>query len=82
MSKTSLKALFQEIVDLNMPQIVVGVVTSVNPVQITIRSEISVQLSSQSLIIPSGKRELLEVGAELYLLSVYSNKIFYILDRT
>lgn len=82
MTNTSLKELFQKISDYNMPRIVVGVVTSVEPVQITIRNEISVQLSAQSLIIPSGKKELLEVGTELYLLSVYSNKIFYILDRT
>lgn len=80
--QTSLKGMFQGLADYNMPQIVVGVVTSVDPVTITIRNEISINLSAQSLIIPSGKRELLEVGAELYLLSVYSNKIFYILDRT
>ena len=56
MTNTSLKELFQKISDYNMPRIVVGVVTSVEPVQITIRNEISVQLSAQSLIIPSGKR--------------------------
>jgi len=82
MAGTSLKSVFQQMADYNMPQIVVGVVTSVDPVQITIRGEISVQLSAQSLIIPSGKEELIVEGYELYLLSVYSNKIFYILDRT
>lgn len=79
---TSLKGLIQGMADYNMPQIVVGVVTSVDPVTITIRNEISINLSAQSLIIPSGKRDLLVVGTELYLLSVFSNKIYYILDRT
>lgn len=80
--QTSLKGMLQGLADYNMPQIVVGVVTSVDPVTITIRNEISINLSAQSLIIPSGKRDLLVVGTELYLLSVYSNKIYYILDRT
>ena len=80
MADTSITQLIKKIAAEGIPGIVVGVVSSVDPVEIIQKDDIGVQLHDQSLIIPSSKLPL-EVGEELYLLSVSNNKVYYILDR-
>ena len=80
MADTSLKQLFQKIAQEGMPRIVIGVVMSVEPVEIQQMDDIGILLHDVSLIIPSGKLPL-EIGEELYLLSVSNNKVYYVLDR-
>lgn len=80
MNPTSLKQLFQQIANASMPQIVIGVVVSEDPLKIVLKDDIGVRLSSVSLIIPSGKKPL-QKDEELYMLSVSNNKIYYVLDR-
>ena len=78
--ETSLKQLIQKLAAENVPRIVTGVVTSVNPVKIVQKDDIGIQLSAVSLIIPSSKLPL-TLGEEVYLLSVSNNKVYFLLDR-
>lgn len=80
MADTSIKQLIQKIASEGVPGIVIGVVSSVNPVEIIQKDDIGIRLHNQSLIIPSSKLPL-AVGEEIYMLSVSNNKVYYILDR-
>lgn len=80
MQGNSIRQLIQEIAGQNMPEIIIGVVTSTDPLKITQKDDIGVRLSRVSLIIPSGKPEL-ELGDEWYLLAVSNKKVFYLLDK-
>lgn len=80
MQENSIRQLVEGIANKNMPEIIIGVVTSINPVKIIQKDDIGVQLSRVSLIIPSGKPALV-VGDEWYLLAVSKKKVFYLLDK-
>ncbi len=80
MTKTSIKALIQELANKGMPSIVIGTVTNTDPVQLTLMNDMKIRLSAASLIIPSEKRPLKQ-GENFYLLSLNNNKIYYLLDR-
>lgn len=76
----SLKEAFQEMGQVGMPDIVVGVVTGTDPISITLKDNLKINLSAASLIIPSEKNPLL-LGEQFYLLSVNNKKIYYVMDR-
>lgn len=80
MQGNSIRQLIQEIASQNMPEIIIGVVTSTTPLKIVQKDDIGIQLSRVSLIIPSGKPAL-QVGDEWYLLAVSNKKVFYLLDK-
>ena len=80
MQGNSIRQLVESIANKNMPEIIVGVVASTNPVKIIQKDDIGIQLSRVSLIIPSGKPAL-SVGDEWYLLAVSNKKVFYLLDK-
>ena len=80
MQGNSIRQLVENIANKNMPEIIIGVVVSVNPVKIVQKDDIGVRISNVSLIIPSAKKPLV-LGEELYLLAVSNKKIFYVLDR-
>lgn len=80
MQENSIRQLVEGIANKNMPEIIIGVVTSINPVKIIQKDDIGVQLSRVSLTIPSGKPALV-VGDEWYLLAVSNKKVFYLLDK-
>lgn len=76
----NLTEIIREICERSMPNIVTGEVLEVEPLRIMLTDDMNIRLSSQSLIIPSGKLPLVE-GERLYLLAVNRNKIYYVLDR-
>lgn len=67
------------IAEQNMPCIVVGYIQNTDPLQVVLVDDMNITLSDQSAIIPSGKHP--QKGEQWYLLSVYSNKIYYFLDK-
>ena len=72
--------IIREICERSMPNIVTGVVSEVVPLRIMLVDDMNIQLSAQSLIVPSDRLPL-KIGEQLYLLAVNRNKIYYILDR-
>lgn len=68
------------IAEQSMPCIVVGYIQETEPLQVVLVDDMNITLSDQSVIIPSEKLPL-KAGEQWYLLSVYSNKIYYFLDK-
>lgn len=77
----SLKGLIQSLGQTGAPGIVIGKVTSESPVQVVLDDDEQITMSAASLIIPSGKKRLIEKGERLYLLSFCNDKLYYVLDR-
>jgi uncharacterized membrane-anchored protein len=77
---SSLKELIQKCIKAEMPTIDIGVVTVEEPLRVTLEDDAKINLSTTSLIIPSGKTPLKQ-GEKVYLLSLNRNKIYYVLDR-
>ncbi len=77
----SLKGLIQSLGQTGAPGIVVGRVISESPVQVVLDDDEQITMSAASLIIPSGKKRLIEKGERLYLLSFCNDKLYYVLDR-
>lgn len=76
----SIKQLIQECAKVEMPGIDIGVVTSEDPLRVTLADDVKINLSVTSLVIPSSKQPL-KKGEQLYLLSLNGNKLYYVLDR-
>lgn len=76
----SIKELIQKCVQIEMPGLDIGIVTSAEPLRITLEDDAKINISESSLVIPSGKQPLKE-GEELYLFSMNKGKIYYVLDR-
>lgn len=77
----SLKGLIQSLGQTGAPGIVIGKVTSESPVQVVLDDDEQITMSAASLIIPSGKKRLIEKGERLYLLSFCNDKLYYVMDR-
>lgn len=77
---TSLKELIQKITEEGMPSIVVGTVTRIDPIRITLANDTKINLSSASVIIPN-RHNPIKKGEKFYLLSLSKHKIYYLLDR-
>ena len=52
MAATSIKQLIQQMVQPYVPKIVIGIVTSEDPLQVTLQNDININLSAISLTIP------------------------------
>lgn len=76
----SIKQAIQRVSEPTVPAIVVGTVTGVEPIEVTLVEDLHVILSNASLIIPSRISNLV-VGDAIYLLSFNKNKMYYVLDR-
>jgi len=81
MDFSSLKGAIQKMAEEGMPTIEQGIIMELDPLRITNSNEMKINLSDASVIIPSGKAELLEVGKEFYFLAVNHGKIYYLLDE-
>lgn len=77
----SIKGLIQTLASAGTGGVVVGTVVRESPVQVRLDDDEQIVMSAASLIIPSGKRALIEKGEKLYLLSFSDNKMYYLLDR-
>ena len=76
----SLKGLIQGLSQAGVPSIVVGRVVSESPVRVVLADDEQITMSAASLVIPSGKKKLIEKGEKLYLLSFCNDKLYYVLD--
>ena len=61
MAATSIKQLIQQMVQPYVPKMVIGAVTSVDPLQVTLQNDINISLSAISLTVPD-RLEPLNVG--------------------
>ena len=52
MAATSIKQLIQQMIQPYVPKIVIGIVTSEDPLQVTLQNDININLSAISLTIP------------------------------
>lgn len=77
---TSIKQLIQRMIEPYITRIVIGVVQSVDPIEIVVEDDIGILLHDASLTIPSRMSDL-EVGDEVYMQTTARNKIYYVMDR-
>lgn len=77
----SLKGLIQSLSQAGAPSIVVGRVVNESPVRVVLADDEQITMSAASLVIPSGKKKLIEEGEKIYLLSFCNDKLYYVLDR-
>lgn len=80
MDATSIKQLIQSMISPEMPAIVTGTVTGIEPVCITLLNDLNVRLSAVSLVIPSRLKPL-ALGEQFYMISTNNNRTYYLLDR-
>lgn len=76
----SIKELMQQCINVEMPELEIGVVVETEPLRITLEDDAKINLSAVSLVIPSGKLPL-KANERLYLLSLNGGKLYYVLDR-
>lgn len=72
--------IIREIAEQSMPNIVIGYIQEVEPLQVVLVDDINITLSAQSVIIPSDKLPV-EAGQQWYMLAVNRNKLYYFLDK-
>ena len=72
--------IIRAIAEQSMPDIVIGYIQTVEPLEVILIDDINISLSDQSVIVPSGKQPL-QAGDQWYLLAVNRNKIYYFLDK-
>ena len=72
MAATSIKQLIQQMVQPYVPKMVIGAVTSVDPLQVT--------LQNISLTVPD-RLEPLNVGEHFYMFAFNNGKSYYMMDR-
>lgn len=81
MGATSIKGLINQMMDKQLPEIVIGVVVKITPyLEIVLKDDPNIILHEVSLYIP-GNRLPIEKGEELYMLALRTRKMYYILDR-
>lgn len=77
---TSIKELIQQLTSVYQPTVVVGIVTQTEPLQITLKNALGVNLPAEALSIPSRLRPL-SVGDSFFMLPYDSGNQYYLLDR-
>lgn len=76
----SIREMIRTIAEEGIPNIVLGKVTSIEPLRIVLEDDLKIMLSAQSVI--ASERILpIQIGDEFYMLAVNNNKIYYLLDR-
>lgn len=80
MEATSIKQLIQQMVQPYVPKMVVGAVTSVDPLQVTLQNDININLSAISLTVPDRLKPL-DVGEHFYMFAFNNGKSYYMMDR-
>ena len=63
-----------------VPKMVIGAVTSVDPLQVTLQNDININLSAISLTVPD-RLIPLDVGELIYMCSFNNGKSYYMMDR-
>lgn len=77
---TSIKELIQQMTKIYQPTIVIGVVTQTEPLRITLKNEMGINLPMEALSIPSRLKPL-SVGDSFFMLPYDSGNQYYLLDR-
>ena len=77
---TSIKEMIQGIAMKNMPNIVIGAVTQLAPLRVTLLNDLAVNLSASSLTIPKRLKPLV-LGRQYYMLSFDMGNSWYMLDE-
>lgn len=82
MDATSIKQLIQQLVkgEMDMPTIVMGAVTDIDPLRITLVNDLNINLSAISLTIPARLKPINQ-GEQFYMLATNNGKSYYLLDR-
>lgn len=80
MEATSIKQMIQQMVRPYIPKIVIGIVTSKNPLQVTLQNDMHISLSAISLTVP-GRLEPLNTGEHFYMFAFNNGKSYYMMDR-
>ena len=80
MEATSIKQLIQQMVQPYVPKMVIGAVTCIDPLQVTLQNDIYINLSAISLTVP-GRLEPLNVGEHFYMFAFNNGKSYYMMDR-
>lgn len=80
MAATSIKQLIQQMVQPYAPKMVIGAVTSVDPLQVTLQNDINISLSAISLTVPD-RLEPLNAGEHFYMFAFNNGKSYYMMDR-
>lgn len=65
MAATSIKQLIQQMIQPYVPKIVIGIVTSEDPLQVTLQNDININLSAISLTIPDRLKPINVRSADL-----------------
>lgn len=79
--KTSIKQIIQKMTSGNLPDIVIAVVTDMNPLEMTLVEDRKIVLTEKSLIVPPARRWRMDLDVEYYLLSFNQQHVYYVLDR-
>jgi hypothetical protein len=77
---TSIKEIIQGLAQKNMPNIVIGTVTQVSPLRVTLLNDLAVNLSAASLTIPKRLKPLV-LENQYYMLSFDMGNSWYMLDE-
>ena len=80
MAATSIKQLIQQMVQPYVPKIVIGIVTSEDPLQVTLQNDININLSAISLTIPDRLKPI-NAGEYFYMFAFNNGKSYYMMDR-
>ena len=72
--------LIQQMVQPYVPKIVIGIVTSEDPLQVTLQNDININLSAISLTIPDRLKPI-NVGEYFYMFAFNNGKSYYMMDR-
>lgn len=79
--KTSLKQIFQQMSNHDIPDIVKAVVVGMEPLKMKLVEDEKIVLSEKSLIVPPARKWRMKEDIEYYLLSLNKQHVYFVLDR-